>query len=115
MSSISRQHVLELGVGLALDRHAAEVADIAVIVAAGIEREDVALVPRLIRRRAIEARAGGDQAIVEGQPAARLLAPERLGQLALVAPGPCLAITACIESITRFGRDLQLLQFARAS
>ena len=39
------QQVLELGVRLAEDRHAAEIADIAVIIAAGIEREHVALAP----------------------------------------------------------------------
>ena len=39
------QQILELGIRLALDRHAAEIADIAVIVAAGIEREDVAFAP----------------------------------------------------------------------
>ena len=69
------QQVLELGVRLAQDRHAGEVADIAVIVAAGIDREHVALLPALLRRRAVVARAGRDQAIFERQPAVDLLAP----------------------------------------
>ena len=77
------QHILELGVGLAVDRHAAEVADIAVIVAARVEREDVALVPLLLRRRTVEAGARGDQAIVEGQAAIGLFPPQRLGELPL--------------------------------
>ena len=39
------EQIFELGVRLALDRHAADVADIAVIVAAGVDRHDVALLP----------------------------------------------------------------------
>ena len=77
------QQVLELGVRLAQDRHAGEVADIAVIVAAGIDREHVALLPALLRRRAVVARARRDQAILEGEPAIDLLAPQRLGDLRL--------------------------------
>ncbi len=53
------------------------------IVAAGIEREHVALAPFLLRRRAVEARAGRDQAIVEVETAVGLLPPQRFGQLAL--------------------------------
>ena len=75
------QEVFELGIGLAVDGHAAEVADIAVIVAAGIEREDVAFLPFLLRRRAIEARSRGDQAIIEGEPAACFLAPQRFASI----------------------------------
>jgi hypothetical protein len=42
------QEVFELTVGLALDRHSAEVADIAFVVAAGIKRQDVARSPDLV-------------------------------------------------------------------
>ena len=102
------QQVLELGIGLAVDRHAAEVADIAVIVAAGIEREDVALLPALLGRRAVEAGARGDQAIVEGEAAAGLLAPQRLGQLALGRSRPMLGDHRQHGIDHRFGSDAQL-------
>ncbi len=48
------KQILKFGVGLAQDGHAGEVPDIAVIVAAGIEGEHIALLPSLLRRRAVE-------------------------------------------------------------
>ena len=41
------QQILKLGIRLAKNAHAAEVADIAVIVAAGIDRQHLAFLPRL--------------------------------------------------------------------
>ncbi len=102
MSSISAKQIDQLGIGLAQDRHAREIADIAVVVSAGVDREHVALLPALRGRRAVVARTGGDQAILERQPAVGFLDLERVGQSpAWSMPGPCLAITACINSITR--------------
>ena len=77
------EEVGELGIRLALDRHAAEVADIALVVAAGIEGEDVALAPDLARRRPVVRGAGGNQAVLEGEAAQDLLAAKRFGQLEL--------------------------------
>src|SRR5262249_58774796 len=64
------QQIFELGIRLAVNRHPTEVADIAVIVAAGIEREHVALAPFLLRRRAVEAPARPDPAKSECGPPA---------------------------------------------
>ena len=81
------QQIDQFGIGLADDPHAREVADIAVIIAAGIERQHVALLPALVRRRAVEARSRRDQAIIEGQPARGFLAAQRLGQFGLGGAG----------------------------
>ena len=69
------EKILELGIGLAQDAHTAEIANIALKVAAGVEREDIALRKDLIGWCAIEAGAGADQAILEGQAAVDLLSP----------------------------------------
>ena len=73
----------ELGIRLAVDRHAADVADVAVVVAAGIERQDIALAPDLIGRRTVEAGAGGDEAILEGHAAVGFLAAQRFDEFLL--------------------------------
>jgi hypothetical protein len=66
------QEIDELAIGLAENGHAGNIADIAVIIAPRIERQHVALLPRLRRGRAIMAGAGGDQAILEGEATAGL-------------------------------------------
>ena len=83
MLSISAEQIVKLGVGFALDRHAADVADIAVVIAAGVDRHDVALLPLLLGGRAVDAGAAGDQAIFERQPAIGFLAAQRLDHLGL--------------------------------
>src|SRR5205085_12070983 len=97
-----------------LYHHPAEISEVAVIVAAGIEREDVAFVPLLIRGRAIEARPRGNEAIVEDEPAARLLAPERLGQLVFGRARSMLGNHRQHGIDHTFGRDAQLLELRRA-
>ena len=77
------EEILKLGVRLAQDGHPAEVADIALVVAAGVDRHRIALAPDLVGRRAVEAGAGGDQAILEGEVARHFLAAERLDHLEL--------------------------------
>ena len=96
------EQVFELGVRLAEDRHAREVADIAVVVAAGIEREHVAASPSA----APKARGCGSRpaAIRQYSKVSPRLTSSRLSASAnscLVVPGPWRAITASIESITR--------------
>ena len=80
--------------------HAAEVADIAVIIAAGIDRQHLALLPRLRRGGAVVAGAQRQQAIFEMQAAIGLLAPQLLDDLglgrALAAP---IRMVASMESV----------------
>src|SRR5258705_3432434 len=63
------EQVLKLGVRLADTAHAAEIADIAVIIGAGVQRDDVAGTEQLVRWRTIETRARGNQAIFEVEAA----------------------------------------------
>ncbi len=105
-----RQQIFELGVGLAVDRHPTEVADIAVIVAAGVEREHVALAPFLLRRCAVEARARRDQTIVEGKAAIGLLPPQRFGQLPLGRAGAVIGNDRQHRFDHALGGDAQLPQ-----
>ena len=65
------EKVLKLGIRLAEDPHAAQVADVALVISAGVEGQDVAGLQALVRGRAVEARAGRDQAVFEGQAAVR--------------------------------------------
>ncbi len=80
------------------------------VVAAGIERENLALAPRLLRGRAVEARSRRDQAVVEGEPADRLLAAQRLRQLALGGAGPVVGNHGQHGIDDRLGRDAELTQ-----
>src|SRR4029079_8320254 len=77
------QKILELGVRLALDGHAADIADIALVVTAGIDRHDLALLPFLVRGRAVHAGAAGNQTIFEGEPAVCFFAAQRLDHFGL--------------------------------
>ncbi len=94
-----------------MDCHPAEVADVAVIVAAGVEREDVALVPFLIRWRAVETRARRDEAVVEDEPASGLLPPERFGQFALARTWTVIGDDRQHRLDHPLGGDAQLPQF----
>ena len=96
-ASISARQILQFAVGLAQHGHAREVADIAVIIAAGIERQHVALLPALRRRRPVVAAAAGEQAVFEGQAAIGLRDAAARPTLRLVVPGPCPAITSSID------------------
>ncbi len=82
------QEIHEFGVGLALDRHAADVADIAVVIAAGVDRHYVALLPFLVGGRAIVAGAGGDEAIFESEPAVDFFTAQRVNDIVLGRAGP---------------------------
>ncbi len=108
------QQVLELGIGLAVDRHAAEIADIAVVIAAGVERQDVARLPALLGGRAVEAGARRDQAIFENEPAVGLLAPQRFGQRALGGAGAVARDHRQHGVDHGFRVDPQLLELLRA-
>src|SRR5438067_11691621 len=77
------QEILKLGVRLTEKAHSAEIADITFVVAARIERQNLALFPALIGRRAVEARSGSDKAIFEGEAALLFLALQRLRQFLL--------------------------------
>ncbi len=66
-----------------MDRHAADVANIAFIVAAGVDRHDLALLPFLVGGRAVHAGAAGDQAIFKSKAAVGLLAAQSLDHLGL--------------------------------
>jgi len=83
---ISKQ-VLKFRIRLTQHRHPREVTDIALVVAAGIERQHVALLPALFRRRAVVARAAGNETIFKRQPAIDLLAFERIGKFLLGGAG----------------------------
>ena len=77
------QEILEFMVGRTHDTHAAEIADIALIVTAGIERQDLALFPALVGRRPVVAGTGRDEAVFEGEATSDLLATERFDELPL--------------------------------
>ena len=81
------EQLAEFGVGLAKYRHAGDVADIAVVIAAGIQRQDVTLLPFLLGRRAIVTRACGDQTIFEGEAAVGLLPAQCLRQFEFAGSG----------------------------
>ena len=87
-------------VGRTHDAHAAEIADIALIVTAGIERQDLALFPALVGRRPVVAGTGRDEAVFEGEATSDLLATERFDELPLGrTPGPWVAKAS--RSMTR--------------
>src|SRR5262249_59001219 len=80
-----RQQIFQFLIRFADDAHAGNVADIAVIIAAGIEREHVALLPALIRGRAVETRARRYETIIEGEPARGLFPAQRFRNLLIAA------------------------------
>ena len=66
---------------LAKHRHSAEIADIPVLLSAGVEREDRAFLPARVGRSAVEARPGRREQVLEVQPADCLLDPDELCDL----------------------------------
>src|SRR5829696_8206060 len=74
---------LELGIRFALNGHAADITDIAVVIPTGINRHDFPVLPLLRRWGAIEALARGDQAIFKDKTAIGLLTPQRIDYLLL--------------------------------
>ena len=92
------QQILKLRVGLAKHAHAGEVADVALEVPAGIDRQHLAGLPGLPEgARLWLARAS--QAIVELEPAAGLSRRSRSMISALVVPSRAQEMVASIESV----------------
>ena len=105
------EEVDELGVGLTENAHAAEVADIAVEVGAGIERQDFAGLQHLIRRRAVEAGSGSEQAISKSRPRLSSSLRSRSASARFCMPGRASANTASIEATTRSEASRSMLEF----
>ena len=78
-----RERGVRLGARRAEDGHAAQVADVAVALAAGVQRQHLARMPRLVGRRAVHARPHRRQAVVERHPAQLLLLAQPLRELVL--------------------------------
>jgi hypothetical protein len=74
------EQVLQFGIGLAEHAHAADVADPAVEIAAGIERDRVARAQGCVGGGAVRVGSEGDEAVVEFEAAVRLLAAQGLGE-----------------------------------
>ena len=108
------KQILQLRVGLPMDSHSGEVADITFIVGARIQGKHIALSPeQLLRWGADVARPGGDQAIVEFHSAQHLLATQRLSQVSRRGAG---AVTRydCKHSVDHFVRRLpEIIEFLR--
>ena len=79
---------LEVRCRVALDRHATEIADVAFVIAAGIERQDIAGSPHLVGGRAVEARPRRDEAIFERQAPVHLFAAKRFDDFRFRRPWP---------------------------
>ncbi|MGY3409958.1 hypothetical protein ACVWZV_006071 [Bradyrhizobium sp. GM5.1] len=107
------QTVLQLGIGIAEHGHAREVADIAVIIAAGIERQHVTLLPALRRGRPVVAVAAGEQAVFEGQPAIGFGEPQGVRQLLLGRARPVPGDHRQHRGDHQFGRRLELRKLVR--
>src|SRR5271166_3477172 len=75
------QKVHKLGVRLAQNPHPAQIADMALIISPGIEGKDVVGLEALVGGRPVEARAGRDQAVFEGQAPSDLLSPQPIDEL----------------------------------
>src|SRR4051794_9913635 len=81
------QQFLQLGVGLPEDAHTAEVTDVAVKIATGVERHHVAPLQQLVRRRAVAAGPRCYQAVLERQIARLLFLPQPVDDIVLAHSG----------------------------
>ena len=94
------QHVFELGIRFALNGHAANITDIAVVIPTGINRHDFPVLPLLRRWGAIELWPAVIKQYSKTRP--RLVSSRRSASTisCLVTPGPCPSITASMLSTT---------------